>query len=146
MAQQFEHTTGDPDQADVVTNPRAVERRVWRNTLVVASAALTTAALLAELRVTLGLALGCVLGLLNFRWLQSSLRAALAVGGPKTPPGTSMKFLLRWLVILAGAFIATRTGYVDAVGLTAGLFAPALAILIEASYVAVKTIAPHPGE
>lgn len=134
------------DPLDLVTSPHAVERRVWRNTLVVAAIAFAAAAVLAELRFTLGVALGGMLALLNYRWLQSSLRAALSTGSHKMPPGTTIKFLFRWLIVLSAVFIAARTGYVNPMGLIAGLFAPAAAILIEAGYVGLKTIAQLQGE
>lgn len=122
------------------TAPEAVERRVWRNIFAVVAIAVVIAALTADLRFMLGLVLGGALALLNYKWLNSSLRAVLATGSEKTPPGTMIKFVVRWLVIAAAAWAANKTGYFDAVAILAGLFAPAVAVMIEAAYVAYKSL------
>lgn len=120
--------------------PEAVERRVWRNIFAVVAIAVVIAALTADLKFMLGLVLGGGLALLNYKWLHSSLRAVLATGSQKTPPGTMIKFVVRWLVIATVAWAANKTGYFDAVAILAGLFAPAVAVMIEAAYVAYKSL------
>ena len=125
---------------------QAVERRVWRNMLAVLACAILTAAIFADLHFLLGLILGGGLALLNYRWLHSSLRAILGTGSSHAPPGTSMKFIVRWLLIATLGWAANRTGYFDAVGILAGLFAPAAAVMIEAAYVTYRTIARGNGE
>jgi hypothetical protein len=122
------------------TRPEFVERRVWRNLFAVIIVAVAISALAADFRFTLGLALGGALALLNYRWLGSSLRAVLAAGAEKTPPGTMLKFVIRWIVIAAAGWAANKTGYFEAVGILAGLFAPAVAVMIEAACVVCKTI------
>ncbi|HJZ68318.1 MAG TPA: ATP synthase subunit I [Blastocatellia bacterium] len=126
--------------------PEAVERRVWRNILGLVALGTAGAMVLADLRFALGVALGGGLALLNYRWLNSSLKAILEVGSEKTPPGTSIKFIVRWLAIAAVAWAANKTGYFDAIAILAGLFAPAVAIMIEAAYVTIRTIAAGKGE
>lgn len=121
-----------------LTAPEAVERRVWRNIFAVVAISVVIAALFADLRFMLGLVLGGGLALLNYKWLHSSLRAALGAGNEKAPPGTMIKFVVRWLVVAAAAWAANRTGYFDAVAILAGLFAPAVAVMLEAAYVAYK--------
>ena len=128
------------DRSLALTAPEAVERRVWRNTLAVVAIATVVAAFLADLRFMLGLVLGGGLALLNYKWLHSSLRAIVAAGNEKPPPGTMIKFVLRWLVIAAVAWAANKTGYFEAVAILAGLFTPAAAVMIEAAYVAYKTL------
>jgi hypothetical protein len=135
----------DSHSVDSVTDPADVERRVWRNILIVIVVSVAAAALLADLRFALGLAIGGALALFNYRWLHASVRAILEIGGEKAPPGTVMKFLFRWLVIGVAVSVLTRTGYVDAVAILTGLFAPAAAIMMEAAYVTYKAIA-HNGE
>lgn len=122
------------------TRPEFVERRVWRNIVFVIVTSVAITALAADFRVTLGVALGGALAVLNYRWLGSSLRAVLAVGSEKTPPGTTLKFVIRWLVVAAIGWAANITGYVDAVGILAGLFAPAVAVMIEAAWVVYQTV------
>ena len=123
--------------------PEAAERRVWRNIFAVVAIAVVIAALTADLKFMLGLVLGGGLALLNYKWLHSSLRAALAAGSQKAPPGTMIKFVVRWLVIAAVAWAANKTGYFDAVAILAGLFAPAVAVVIEAAYATYKSVTPR---
>jgi hypothetical protein len=134
----FDNSAPNDDKSLGLTAPEAVERRVWRNIFAVVAIAVVMAALFADLRFMLGLILGGGLALLNYKWLHSSLRAALSAGGEKAPPGTMIKFVVRWLVIAAAAWAANKTGYFDAVAIVAGLFAPAAAVTIEAAYVAYK--------
>jgi hypothetical protein len=131
---------GEPE---AFTAPAAVERRVWRNIFVVLAVAILTAAVVADLKFVFGLVIGGMLALLNYRWLHSSLRAALASGEKKAPPGTTMKFVFRWLVIATVVYIASLTAYVEAIAMLVGLFAPALAIMIEAAYVTYRTLTQH---
>lgn len=126
--------------------PRAVERRLWRNILAVVAFATVAAAIFGDLRFMLGLVLGGTLALLNYRWLHSSLRAILDTGSSSAPPGTSVKFIVRWLLIAVAAWAANQTGYFDPVGILAGLFAPALAVMFEAAYSTYKTLTRHDGE
>jgi hypothetical protein len=133
-------STPNDDESHALTAPEAVERRVWRNIFAVVAIAVVIAALTADLKFMLGLVLGGGLALLNYKWLHSSLRAVLATGSQKTPPGTMIKFVVRWLVIAAAAWAANKTGYFDPVAILAGLFAPAGAVMIEAAYVAYKNL------
>jgi len=128
------------DESQGLSAPDAVERRVWRNIFAVVAIAVVIAAITADLKFMLGLVLGGGLALLNYKWLHSSLRTVMSTGSQKTPPGTMMKFVFRWMVIAAVAWAANKTGYFDAVGILGGLFAPAVAVMIEAGYSAYKTL------
>jgi hypothetical protein len=134
------------DEVAAFSDSQGVERRVWRNILAVLACAILAAALFADLHFLLGLILGGGLALLNYRWLHSSLRAILGTGSSSPPPGTSMKFIVRWLLVATLGWAANRTGYFDAVGILAGLFAPAAAVMLEAVYVTYKTLARRDGE
>ena len=134
------------DESLAFTESEAVERRIWRNIFVVVALAVVAAAIFADLRFMLGLVLGGGLALLNYKWLHSSLKAILAVGSQKTPPGTTLKFVVRWLVVASAAWLANKTGYFDAVAILAGLFAPAVAVMMEAAYTTYRTLARHNGE
>jgi ATP synthase I chain len=132
---------GADDGGRAATSPEAVQRRTLINIVAVVAVAVVAAAFLADLKFMLGLVLGGALALLNYKWLHSSLRAVLAeAGGRKAPPGTMIKFVVRWLIIAALAWAANRTGYFDAVAILAGLLAPAGAVMIEAAYVAYRTL------
>lgn len=139
LASDNSPSNGNDDESLGFAAPEAVERRVWRNIFAVVAIAVVIAAITADLKFMLGLVLGGGLALLNYKWLHSSLRAVLATGNQKTPPGTMIMFVVRWLVIAAVAWAANKTGYFDAVAILAGLFAPAAAVMIEAAYAAFKT-------
>ncbi len=129
------------DREDDFTDPEAVERRVWRNIFAVIAISIVAAAIFADLKFMLGLAAGGALALINYKWLHASLRDILAIGGEKAPPGTSMQFILRWVIIGAVVYAASLTGYVSEIAMLAGLLAPAGAVMMEAAYVTYKTIA-----
>jgi len=135
-----------PDDESAYLQPEAIQRRVWRNGMTVVGLAVLIAAPIADFRVTLGLGLGGALALFNYRWLQSAVRDVLAIGSVKTPPGTYLKFIVRWLVVAAIALAANRTGYFDATAIICGLFAPAIAIMVEAGYTTIKALARHDGQ
>ena len=127
-------------QSPAFTAPEAVERRVWRNSIAIGVISTLAAAFVTDWRFVLGLILGGALALLNYKWLHSSLRAIVAASNEKAPPGTMIKFVVRWLVIATIALAANKTGYFEAVAILAGLFVPAGAVMIEAAYVAYKTL------
>jgi hypothetical protein len=133
------------DDGPAYLQPPAIERRVWRNCKVVVALAVLISAPLADLKITLGLGLGGALALLNYRWLQSSVRDILKIAGPKVPPGTYLKFVVRWLVVGAIAWAANETGYFEGTAILAGLFAPALAIMVEAGYTTLKSLTGQDG-
>jgi hypothetical protein len=81
-----------------------------------------------------GLLFGGALALLNYRWLCSSIRAALGTGHN----GASLRFAFRWAVIGAIAYAGCRAWRLDAISVVLGLMAPAPAILLEAAYVSFK--------
>ena len=89
--------------------------------------------LLAPWRVTAGLLIGGLLSLINHHWLQTSVSSivALAVGGEK-PKLNLAKFILRYLVIGAVAFIAYKFRIASLPALLAGLCSFVLALFAEA--------------
>ena len=52
-----------------------------------------------------------------------------------------MMFVVRWLVVATVIYGAHLTGYFEGFAMLAGLFAPALAVMIEAAYMTYKTLA-----
>jgi hypothetical protein len=130
----------EDNQSLAFAAPEAVERRVWRNSVAIIVIATVGAAFVTDWRFVLGLVLGGALALLNYKWLHSSLRAIVAASNEKAPPGTMIKFVVRWLVIATIALAANKTGYFDAVAILAGLFVPAGAVMVEAAYVTYKTV------
>jgi hypothetical protein len=134
---------GEPQSATSehsFTDPSKVERRVWRNIFAVIAVGVMLAIFFADLKFRLGLALGGALAIFNYKWMQGSLREVLETGNPKAATGAVMKFVLRWFVVGVLAYMAHGTGYFDPVAILLGLFAPAIAVIIEAGYVTYRTI------
>jgi hypothetical protein len=129
------------DPTDSFTKPELVERRIWRSIFVVLIIGLLATLLFTPLKFALGFLLGGVLALFNFKWLHSSVKDILSAGTSKAPPGTTMMFLGRWLIVAFVIYGASLTGFLEPVAMLTGLFAPALAVIIEAVYVTVKTLA-----
>jgi ATP synthase I chain len=136
----LEDSPSDDEAGPMYLRPEAVERRVRRNIFAFIALAVLVAAFVADLRFMLGLVLGGALALLNYKWLQSSLRGVLSARSEKAPPGTMIGFVVRWLMIAAMAWAANKTGYFDAVAILVGLLAPAPAVIIEAGYVAYRSL------
>ncbi|HMG34174.1 MAG TPA: ATP synthase subunit I [Blastocatellia bacterium] len=128
------------DSAQDDFDHHAVDQRIWRRSLYIVAAATIISFVFLNLRVALGLTFGGALSLLNYRWLRASLRDIFEAAADKTPPGTQVKFIARWLIIAVAGWAAAKTGFVDAAAIIAGLFAPAIAILIEAGYTTIKSL------
>jgi hypothetical protein len=120
------------------TEPGAVQRRVLRNLIAVGVIAVAVALAFGELRFALGVALGSVLAVFNYWWLQSSLRGVLAAGTSTKPPGTILKFVFRWIVVGVAAYAAYTTGYFDPIGIILGMIIPAAAVIVEAAYLGFR--------
>jgi hypothetical protein len=107
--------------------------RIFRVMVGATGLAVFISVLFAPWRVTTGLLIGGLLSLINHHWLQTSVSAvlALAVGGEK-PKLNLAKFILRYLVIGAVAFIAYKFGIASLPALLAGLCTFVLALFAEA--------------
>ena len=85
-----------------------------------------------------GFAVGCAIGMLNFHWLKrvvSAVAERVTEGGQKPgSAGVVFRFLLRYLLVAAGAYAIFRISLTGLYGLLAGLFLPVAAILVEAVY------------
>ncbi|HVP42462.1 MAG TPA: ATP synthase subunit I [Terriglobales bacterium] len=85
-----------------------------------------------------GFAVGCAIGMLNFHWLKRvvSAFADRATGSSKKAgsAGVVLRFLLRYLLVAAVAYVIFRVSLASLYGLLAGLFLPVAAIMIEAVY------------
>lgn len=86
----------------------------------------------------LGFALGCAIAYLNFHWLKSGV-AHLADRATHSEKGQSGKgivarFLLRYVLLGAAAYVILTSFPASLRGLLAGLFLPVGAIICEAGY------------
>jgi hypothetical protein len=120
------------DAGPVGEAPREVVRRIHRDTLVAASAAVAVSAFLAPWRVTTGLALGGALAVLNLHWMRTSVAAAFAAVAPGARPRmTVARYVLRYFVVAAAVAAAVRFDLVSLVAALAGLCAVVAALLAE---------------
>jgi len=127
--------------SDVIANsrmePEASSRRFWRGIAISAAGMAVAGFVFGSPRFGAGIVLGGALALLNFRWLEASVRGIMAVGSRRVPPGTAMKIALRWIVIAGAGYAGYRTGYFPADGILIGLLAPAPAVMFESICLAV---------
>jgi len=85
-----------------------------------------------------GFAIGCVLAVVNFSWLKRMV-SALAdrvtdTGGRPGGAAVVMRFLLRYLLVAAAAYVIFKISLASLYGLLAGLFLPVAAIMVEAVF------------
>jgi predicted secreted protein len=112
--------------------PRAAERRIFRDTFVAAAAAVAVSALLAPWRVTAGLALGGALALFNQYWLRTSVEAVFEGASAARPPKLkAARYVLRYFVVAAVVFIAYKAGAVSLAATLAGMCAVVAGLLAE---------------
>ena len=94
-------------------------------------------------RLGLGFAVGCAIAGLNFYWLTRAVNAfADRVTGavdsegqtPAKTGGSAGRFVLRFSIVAAVAYVIFKSSLVSLSGLMAGLFLPVAAIFLEAMY------------
>jgi ATP synthase I chain len=89
--------------------------------------------------VALGFVVGAAVAYVNFRWLKSTVKAladAVTLGGlHASKPSIVLRFLTRFILIAVAAYVIFVSYPVAFHGFLGGLFAPVLAILVEAAYV-----------
>jgi hypothetical protein len=86
----------------------------------------------------LGFLLGCIIAYLNFQWLKSGV-SGLAdrvtnTAQPQSGKGIVVRFLLRYVLLGAAAYVILTSFPASLRGLFAGLFLPVGAIACEAAY------------
>ena len=124
---------GGPDGAGPEEEPpREAVRRIFRDTLVAAVAAVAVSAFIAPWRVTAGLALGGALTLFNQHWLRSSVEAVFEGATSERPPRLkAARYVLRYVVVAAAVFAAHSAGLVSLVATLAGMCAVVAGLLAE---------------
>ncbi len=112
--------------------------RIVRLMLVLAVALSAGAYLRFGVPVAAGFAVGCAIAILNFHWLKRVVSAladrATDTGRRQSGAGVVLRFLLRYLLVAAAAYVIFRVSLASLYGLLAGLFLPVAAILMEAAY------------
>ena len=96
-------------------------------------------------RIALGVACGCLIACINFWWLKRVVAAfaerITESGRQRSSAGIVARFVLRYLLMAAGAYVIFRFSPASVSGLFAGLFLPVAAIACEAAYEAYMAIA-----
>ena len=115
-------------------SPEAVVRRVWLAQPAIGGLMAAVAWVLGDWRDAMGLVAGTGLGMANFRFLEGSLRSILGSGNEQAPPGTTLMFVFRWVIVATAAFALHGLGLMSLGGVLAGLFVPAVAVTLEAVY------------
>jgi hypothetical protein len=113
-------------------DPAAVEQRIFRSMCVAVAVAVAASAVLWSWRITIGLALGGALSLVNHHWLRTAIAAAFgaSVAGAR-PKIRIARYVLRYFIV--GAIIAAAYS-LNVVSLPAtllGLSSFAAALLFE---------------
>ena len=89
-------------------------------------------------RVATGLACGCAIAYVNFQWLvrgvEGMAERMAGTGNPRSGKGIVSRFLLRYILMGAAAYVILTVSPRSLYGLLAGLFLPVAAIACEAGY------------
>ena len=113
-------------------DPRAMERRIFRDMCVAAALAPVISAPLAPWRVTFGLILGGVLALLNHHWLRTGVAAAFGGAAPGARPELkASRYVLRYAVVAGSLAAAHGLELVSLSAALAGMCAVVPALLAE---------------
>ena len=96
-------------------------------------------------RNALGLALGCVVAYLNFRWLKRGVEGLgeriVNAGQRQSGKGIVARFLLRYVLMGVVAYGILTVSPASLYGFLTGLFLPVAAIACEAAYEAYVALA-----
>jgi hypothetical protein len=96
-------------------------------------------------RTALGLACGCAVAYLNFRWLKRGVEVladrVVGAGKAQSAKGIVARFLLRYVLMGLAAYGILTVSPASLYGLLAGLFLPVAAIACEAAYEAYVALA-----
>lgn len=116
----------------------AAERRIEYFTIGIGVAGTITAFIFWSARNGIGVAAGAALAWLNYRWLRQGVgtMTRLAVGQAgaekvRVPGGTYLKIVLRYILLIAAAYVILRYIKVNIVALLAGFAAIVVAVFAE---------------
>lgn len=119
--------------------------RIRKAILILAVAGLITSLTYLGWRAALGFALGSAVGFLNFYWLEKVVsdvgEMAAGSGARVSTAGVVGRFLLRYFLMAAVAFVILTVSRESLYGLFAGLLLPVPAILCEGAYEAYSALA-----
>ena len=123
---------------------RTIER-VQRIMIVISMAALVTAQMYFGWRTALGVAVGSVVGYLNFHWLKKVVAGLADLAAQSATPvssrGIVMRFLVRYFLMALLGFVILTVSRESLYGFFAGLLITVAALLCEAVYETYKAVA-----
>jgi hypothetical protein len=128
---QIANNTGGEEFAGEASG--ALELRVFRVMIASVTVAVIASTFLSPWRVTTGLMLGGGLSLLNYHWLQSSIKAIFNVSGEERPHVRISSYIIRYFVVAGAAIAAYELQLVSLAAVFAGLSSFVPALFIEAS-------------
>ncbi len=112
--------------------------RIRNFMLILAPVFVAIAGLKYGVRPALGMAIGCAIAYVNFYWLKRVVSGFVdrAAGSETTQSGDGivMRFVLRYILMAAAAYVILSVSPASLGGLLAGLFLPVAAIACEAGY------------
>jgi ATP synthase I chain len=125
--------------ADDVAFYTTAERRIERLTIAIGAAGAACAAIFWRPAAGAGVAMGTLLSWINFRWMKQGIgsltrlsAAQQGVEKPRVPKSTYLKFIGRYALLIAVAYVILHGFGSMAAGLLGGLFAAVAAVLAEA--------------
>ena len=119
-------------------------RRISRAMVVLALLLTMAAWLKFDWRIALGFFFGCAVSYLNFYWLEQGVKAfserVADTGARQSSRGIVLRFLVRYVLMAAAAYVIFTVSPASVYGLFAGLFLPVAAIACEAAYEAYAAL------
>jgi len=109
-----------------------LEHRIFRVMGATVAVSVVAAAMFASWQVTVGLGLGGALSLLNYHWLQTSVRALLNEAAINRSGITITRYIFRYLLIGAVVIAAYALQWASLAAVIVGLCAFVPALLVEA--------------
>lgn len=118
--------------------------RIQRIMIGISIAALVTAEIYFGWRIAVGVAVGSIIGYLNFHWLRAVVAGlsdlAAQSGNPVSPRGIVMRFLVRYFLMALLGFVILTFSRKGLYGFFAGLLVTVAALLCEAAYEAYQAM------
>ena len=111
-----------------------IDTRVLRTMAIAVGIAVVLSSAFAPWRVTTGLLLGGLLSLLSHHWMRTSIAAAFsgALEAGTTPKFTSVRYVLRYFVIVVTVLVAYQLDLISLPAAIAGLCSFVVALFVEA--------------
>jgi hypothetical protein len=116
----------------------AAERRIEYFTIAIGASAAIAAAIIWGWRASAGVASGAALSWINYRWLKQGVatlaRLSTAQAGSekaRVPASVYLKFLGRYVLLIAAAYAILRSFKLPVASLLAGFFAVIAAVIVE---------------